>query len=124
MRLTAIAFTAAGLVAAVATAATAAAPQRVSDIDYLKASRCAGLAAAGTLGQVDAAALNDFVKGQERIRAGFVNERARTEHDNAKRQAKHADAHDRLNAELTGPCMAYVEGNKVAAQNGGVPSQN
>lgn len=123
MRPIIMALVAAGLAASAATAASAA-PQRITDLDYLKASRCAGLASAGTLAQVDAAALTDFVKGQERVRAGFINERARTEAANAKRQAKHADARDRLNAELTGPCMALVDGAKATAQNAGAPSQN
>jgi hypothetical protein len=122
MRLTAIAITAT-LTASIASAALAGAPaSRVADIDYLKASRCAGLASAGTLDQVNAAALSDFVKEQERIRAGYINERAREEAAKAKRQAKYKDGRERLNAELTGPCMAYV-GGAATAQSAGSASR-
>lgn len=119
MRPTAIALSAAALAALFATAASAAAPAKITDIEYLKASRCVGLASAGTLNPVDATALTGFVKEQERIRAGYINERAREEAAKAKRQAKHMDGRERLNAELAGPCMAYVSGGATTAQSAG-----
>jgi len=124
MRHTAIIISAIAMTAAATSAFAGTAPARVADIDYLKASRCAGLASAGTLDQANASALSGFVKDQERIRAGYINERAREEAAKARRQAKHQDGRERLNAELSGPCMAYVSGAATTAQNNGARSAN
>lgn len=103
MRLIAIAFAATGALAAAGSAAAA-----VSDVEYLKASRCRGLADSG-LAQVDTAALDAFVKSERSGRAPYVLERSKVEYDKAKREAKtdSGDRKARLAAELSGPCQAY-----------------
>ena len=103
MRLIAIAFAATGVLAAAGSAAAA-----VSDVEYLKASRCRGLADSG-LAQVDTAALDAFVKSERSGRAPYVLERSKVEYDKAKREAKtdSGDRKARLTAELSGPCQAY-----------------
>jgi opacity protein-like surface antigen len=103
MKLFAIAITSAGLLAAAGSAAAA-----VSDVDYLKASRCRGLAEGG-LTTVDTAAMDAFIKNEGRTRNAFVTERGKSEFDKAKRETKtdNTDRKARLVAELTGPCQAY-----------------
>ena len=105
MRLIAIAFAATGLLAAASSATAAAA---VSDVEFLKASRCRGLADSG-LTQVDTAAMDAFIKNERTGRAGPVLERGKAEYDKAKREAKtdSGDRKARLTAELSGPCQVY-----------------
>ena len=95
--------------ASAATAAAAAA--QVSDMDYLKANRCRGLAVG--LG-ADASALNAFVKQEGRSRNPIVQSRADDEFARAKREA-HGDAKGRLAAELAGSCAAYTGSVKAVA---------
>jgi hypothetical protein len=77
-----------------------------TDLDYLKAARCKGLAT--TIGQVDTTGLDAYLKTESRGRAPFVIERGDTELTRAKREARAVERKDRLTAELTGPCMAYM----------------
>jgi len=101
MKVAAIALVALGLTAGAATAA-----ERVTDLDYMKASRCKGLAEG--VGQADTAGLDAFLKEQKKGRQSFVLERAGAEHDRAKREARSEDRRERLAAELAGACMAYM----------------
>lgn len=103
MKLIAIAVAATGMLAAAGSAAAA-----VSDVEYLKASRCKGLAESG-LAPVDAAALDAFMKSERSGRAPYVLERSKVEYDKAKREAKtdSGDRKARLTAELSGPCQVY-----------------
>jgi hypothetical protein len=111
MKTAAIALAAVGLLAAGA----ASAADRVSDLDYMKASRCKGIAAG--LGS-DSAGLDAFLKAQGRSRQAVVIERGDAEMTRAKREASKADFKDRTSAELSGPCMAYVgEGKDMAAMH-------
>ncbi|MDP1601559.1 hypothetical protein [Phenylobacterium sp.] len=105
MRLIAIAFAATGLLAAASSATAAAA---VSDVEFLKASRCRGLADSG-LTQVDTAAMDAFIRNERSGRAPYVLERSKVEYDKAKREAKSdsGDRKARLTAELSGPCQVY-----------------
>ena len=103
MKLFAIALTSAGLLAAAGSASAA-----VSDVDYLKANRCRGLAASG-IASVDTASMDAFIKSEGRTRNAFVTDRGKTEFDKAKREGKtdSAERKARLTAELNGPCQAY-----------------
>ncbi len=100
MKITAIALTAVALF----TAGAASASERVSDLDYLKASRCKGLATG--LG-ADSSGLDAFLKEQSRSRTPLAVARADDEMARGKRDAKKSDTKDRMSAELSGPCMAY-----------------
>ena len=100
MKTAAIALAAVGLLAAGAAQAS----DRVSDLDYMKASRCKGLATG--LG-ADSTSLDAFLKAQSRSRSMIVVERGENEMTRGKREASKADLKDRLSAELSGPCLAY-----------------
>ncbi|HEY2752987.1 hypothetical protein [Phenylobacterium sp.] len=89
------------------------ASSRLSDVDYLKANRCRGIAAG--LGVSDTASLDALLKTEGRTRPELIVERAQDEFARAKREASKGDSKDRLSAELNGPCMALVSGDKDAA---------
>jgi hypothetical protein len=92
-------------VMSLASAATAAAAAtQVSDLDYVKASRCRGIAVG--LG-VDASALSAYVKAQGQSRNAIVQARADEEFARGKREAK-GDAKPRLQSELDGACAALL----------------
>ncbi|MFN3513698.1 MAG: hypothetical protein ACK41C_11665 [Phenylobacterium sp.] len=103
MRMITIAFAAAGF-AAVGGSALAA----VSDVEYLRANRCRGLAE-GQLAQVDVEAMDAFLKAEGRTRSVMVQDRGKVEFDKAKREAKSTNEQRRarLTAELNGPCQVY-----------------
>ncbi len=115
MKTAAIALAAAGLLAA----GTAAAADRVTDLDYLKASRCKGLATG--LGS-ETAGFDTFLKEQGRSRSVIVIDRGDNEVTRGKREASRTDAKDRLAAELSGPCLAYTGSAKDMASSRQSPS--
>ena len=98
---------------ATATAGVASASSRVTDMDYLRANRCKGLAEG--LGGADTASLDAMLRAEGRTRADAVVQRASEELTRGKREAAKSDLKDRLTAELNGPCMAYLSGGKDAA---------
>ena len=87
-----------------ATAAAAAA----TDVEYLRANRCLGLAQSGVV-EADSSALEAFVKAEARTRVAFVLDRGKAELDKARREGKtdNAERKARLSAELAGPCQAF-----------------
>ncbi|MFN3583105.1 hypothetical protein [Phenylobacterium sp.] len=103
MKFAAIALAAASLAAA----GTAVAAGRVTDVDYLRASRCKGLAE-GLPGVIDSQALDAYLKMADGQRSAVIHDRAEGEVDRARRQARSEDRKARLTAELTGPCQAYL----------------
>lgn len=110
MKVAAIAFVALGL----AVAGSAAASSRVTDVDYLKANRCKGIAAG--MG-ADTAGLDAFIKAEGRTRMDYVLRRGEEEVSRAKRQTTDANLKDRLSAELSGGCTAYMgEGKSTSGQ--------
>ena len=112
-------FAAIALVAASLTAGTAVAAERISDVDFIRANRCKGLATSIS-GVIDPAALNTFIKAETGARPAYVMERADNEFQRAKKEAKSEERRDRLSAELSGPCQAYLDsGSGVAKQAGG-----
>jgi hypothetical protein len=96
-----------------ACAGVASASAHVSDVDYLKANRCKGLAIG--LGAGDTAGLDAYIKAEGRTRAEAIVQRAEDELGRGKREAGKADLKDRLTAELNGPCEAYMIAGKEAA---------
>lgn len=95
------------LVAATFAAGAASASDKVSDVDYLKANRCKGLATSID-GVVDAAALNSFIKAERGARASYIVNRGDEEFQRARREARSADRKERLTTELTTACQAYL----------------
>jgi hypothetical protein len=101
MKFAAIALTALGL----AVAGSAAASSQVSDVDYLRANRCKGLAAG--MG-ADTASVDAFIKTQGSSRLDYIIDKGHEEYARAKRQTSDANLKDRLNAELATACTAYM----------------
>ena len=108
MKVAAIALAVLGLAAA---GSAAAASTRFTDVDYLKASRCRGIAAGL---HADTAPFDAFLKAESRTRVDLIMHRADEEAADAKRQAANANLKDRLSAELAGACTAYMPGGGKA----------
>lgn len=94
-------------IAAVFAAGSATAAAKVSDVDFLKANRCKGLATTLT-GVVDTSSLDSFIKSERGARAAYVIDRGEEEFTKAKKEAKSDDRKERLTSELTGACQAYI----------------
>ncbi len=103
MKFAALAIAAAGLLSAGSAAAA------VSDVDYLRANRCKGLAAG--LG-AETAGLDAFIKVEGRTRHPMIQQRAQDEFAKARRAGARTDGRERLTAELSGPCSAYTAAAK------------
>lgn len=97
----------------VVVAGAAVASDRFTDLDYLKANRCRGLAAGLAVG--DTAALDAVIKSEGRSRSDPVLQRGAEELTRGKRDGGKADIKERVTAELNGPCMAYMAGGKEAS---------
>jgi hypothetical protein len=89
-----------------AVAGAAAAADHLSDVDYLKANRCRGLAEGYGVGQT--ASLDAMLKSEGRSRLEIVYARGQQELDRGKRDAGKTDGKDRFTAELNGPCLAFT----------------
>ena len=103
-----IALTAIALTCAVATTASARATH-LTDVEYLQAARCSGLAASEALGAMDTAAIEAMLKAESRGRVGFILDRADKARADAKRLADRAKPERRagLLAERTNTCARY-----------------
>jgi hypothetical protein len=99
--------------AAVGAAGSAAAAERMTDVDYLRASRCKGLAE--QLGGADTAGLDAALKSARKGRASYIVEQAEAEAQRAKRFAR-GDGKERAASELAGPCSVYMKGGELAAR--------
>ena len=87
-------------------AGSAAASDRLTDADYLKANRCRGLAV-GT-GGVDTANLDALLKVEGRSRVPTIYTMGEQEMERGKRAASQSDSKDRIAAELSGYCTAFM----------------
>ena len=90
-----------------AVAGSATASGRVTDVDYLRANRCKGLAVG--MG-ADATGFSSFIKTEGVSRVDTILQRGDEEFTRAKRQTANANLKDKLSAELSGPCTAYMTG--------------
>lgn len=105
MKSTAILLVAASLFAA--GSASAANSDRVSDVVFLKAARCDGLAKSAP-GVLDVQAMDAFYKTASVGRLPFVMNQADAAQDRGKRDGRNASAKERVNAELSGVCAALL----------------
>jgi hypothetical protein len=112
MKFTAIALAAVGLATL---AGSASAASHATDVDFLRANRCKGLAVG--LGS-DATPFASYIKAEEGTRLDVIIDRGDQEFDRARRQAKDANIKAKLEAELAGPCSAYMAGQTVAGSAG------
>jgi hypothetical protein len=110
------------LVAATFAAGASSASDKVTDVDYLKANRCKGLATSID-GVVDPAALTSFIKAERGTRASYIVNRGDEEFQRARKEGKSQDRKERLTAELTGSCQAYLGSSTSVAKGSGVTTQ-
>jgi hypothetical protein len=117
MNAAAISLASLALAGALSATAVAAPAPFASDVDYLRASRCRGIAEG--VG-ADGAALAAYLKGQESGRAAYIVQRGEDERVHAKRQAK-GFAKAQLEAELSGACQAFAPGRSAATRPDAAP---
>lgn len=119
MKTAAISFIALSLVAGAATTAAAAA-ERLSDVAYLQAARCKGIAEG--LGNVDTAAVTGLLKKEEVARVSYIQQQGESEVRRGKRDAKRENNKAELTAELNGACAAYLGANATVAETKATPA--
>jgi hypothetical protein len=95
-------------------AGAAAAADHLTDVDWLKANRCRGIAEG--LGAGDTAGLDSLIKTEGRTRPDVIYQRGAQEAQRGKRDASSQDLRERLSAELNGPCMTYLGAHDAAAK--------
>ena len=117
MKLTAIAIAAVTF----ATSGAAVAAERVSDVDYLRASRCKGLATS-IEGVVDGQSIDAYLKSAKGTRAPYVKDRADQEFQRGLRDGRSSDRKERMTAELTGACQAYLGDSSTVAKRKSPPA--
>jgi hypothetical protein len=103
-----------------AAAGAAAAADHLTDVDWLKANRCRGIAEG--LGAGDTAGLDSLIKTEGRTRPDVIYQRGQQEVVRGKRDASSQDLRERLSAELNGPCMAFLSGGHDASAKASNPS--
>ena len=93
---------------AFATAASAQSPERLTDVAFIAASRCEGLAQGA---KVDIAAIKSALVHQDDDRPQAVLDKAEDVREDAKRMASHAQGLDlqSVTNELSGACQAYLK---------------
>jgi len=92
------------VLAGVAVAGSALAAGRATDVDYLNAARCRGIAGALS---ADTSALDAFLKAQGRTRIDYILQKADDEQRRGARDAKSPSKSAATAAELSGPCQAF-----------------
>ena len=103
------------IVTAVAFAAFAGVAQAgVSNLNYLEAARCRGLAASENLGKLDTTALDAFLRDEGSARDLAVRTSAINRMQSALKEANAADGEKKakLLAQREGACAAYIAGGK------------
>jgi hypothetical protein len=103
---------AAGLVvgaSALAGAASAANAPRLSDVAYIAASRCEGLAQGA---KVDTTSIKQLMVNQDNDRIQYILDKATEAREDGQRQASHAQGYtlESVNNELNGSCKAFLNG--------------
>ncbi len=100
-----------------AAAGSAFAAKNVTDIDYIKATRCKGLAVGS--GLTATKGLDAYLKAASRGRMQVAEDRAQSEFERARRQTKSDEGRAHYAAELAGACSAYMGGPQTTASVGG-----
>jgi hypothetical protein len=103
------------IIAAVAFGSLAGVAQAgVSNLEFLEAARCRGLAASDNLGKLDTAALDAFLRDQGSSRDLAVRTSASNKMQAALKEANAAegDKKAKLIAQRDGACAAYIAGGK------------
>ena len=103
------------IIAAVAFGSLAGAAQAgVSNLNYLEAARCRGLASSENLGKLDTAALDEFLRTEGASRELAVRVSAKNKIDSARKEADGAEGEKKakLLAHRESDCGAYLAGGK------------
>ncbi|PTS81860.1 MULTISPECIES: hypothetical protein [unclassified Caulobacter] len=105
------------LVSALALAALATGAQagpKVSDMQYLQAARCRGLAASEALGKLDTVALDSFLRAEGQARELAVRASSASRITGALNEAQKAtgEKKDKLIAERNGDCAVWLRGGQ------------
>jgi uncharacterized protein YfiM (DUF2279 family) len=109
-------FTAFAVVLAAAAASNAAAPERLSDAQFIAANRCLGLMQSKALATPDGRTLASIIKAQGWSRPAIILDQADEVRDDAQRLGNHPgdEARSRLVRERDGACQAYLPAASVA----------
>jgi hypothetical protein len=99
----------------VVASAASAAQSTLTDVQYIKASRCAGIAKTLT-NVVDSEQLAALVKSERGVRADYVVGRAGDAFEQGRKEAKKEARRENLTAELTGSCAALLGGEATLAK--------
>ena len=110
MRLVDAAFATAALAAS---ALPAAASERISNADYIKAVRCQELASNALLGSLDTRAIDSFVRNQKSARDPKTERMARSSRRAVQHQIENGDV-SKLLAERDQACAAWIAPAQVA----------
>lgn len=99
---------------AIASLASAAHAGSVSNLQFLEAARCRGLAGSENLGKLDTAALDTFLRTEGSARDLAVLTSAQNKIQSAQKEADGADSEKKakLIAEREGRCATYIAGAK------------
>lgn len=99
-----------GVALALVAASPALAAPRLTDSQFVQASRCRALAKAPSLGVGDVAAFDALIKAQRQGRADYIIDKASDAVSTAGGQARRADEAVKadLIAERDGPCQALL----------------
>jgi hypothetical protein len=103
MRLISLTFAGLGLTLVLA-GSPAAASDKGTDMDFLRANRCRGLAAGLAS---DTASFDAYIKYQDRGRMPVVIQLAGEEQDKARREARNPERAAKAQSELADLCQAY-----------------
>lgn len=100
--------------AAVASLAGVANAREATNLQYLEAARCRGLAASENLGKLDTATIDQFLRNESANRPLAVRTSAINKMSSAAKDAAAADGEKKakLLAEREGACGAYIGGAK------------
>jgi len=113
MKTAATLFAALGLAVALSGPGAASAAGRLTDVDYLEANRCRGLAQG--MGVTDTSGIDALIKTEGRTRMDVIYERGHEEQARGKRDASRTDGKERFAAELNGACSAFLGGGSTAS---------
>jgi hypothetical protein len=94
-------------------ASVAAASDHLTDVDYLKANRCRGLAEG--FGVSSVSSLDSLIKTEGRTRQDTVYAKGQEEAARGKRDAAKTDGKERYEAELNGYCTAFLGARDTAS---------
>ena len=99
---------------AIASLAGVAHPGTTTNLQFLEAARCRGLASSENLGKLDTASLDSFLRTEGSSRDGAVRTSAQNKIASAQKEADGASAEKKakLLAEREAKCGAYIGGGK------------